>query len=90
VKRTSGLYNQRGHVYFQYITCHHHCHTPCISEIFTLCSQHSIVLIPNISFAEWIQFKINNKTNSVVLVHERTIPTGRPQLVGEVSANFCG
>jgi hypothetical protein len=27
-------------------------------------------------------------TNSVALVHERTIQTGRPQLVGEVSANF--
>jgi hypothetical protein len=23
-------------------------------------------------------------------VHERTIPTERPPLVGEVSANFCG
>jgi hypothetical protein len=28
--------------------------------------------------------------NSVTLVRERTIPTERPQLVGEVSANFCG
>ena len=27
---------------------------------------------------------INKQTNSVALVHERTIP------VGEVSANFCG
>jgi hypothetical protein len=27
-------------------------------------------------------------TNSVALVHERTIPTERPPLVGEVSANF--
>jgi hypothetical protein len=27
--------------------------------------------------------------NSVVLVRERTIPTERPPLVGEVSANFC-
>jgi hypothetical protein len=31
---------------------------------------------------------INN--NSVALVRERTIPTERPSLVGEVSANFCG
>jgi hypothetical protein len=31
------------------------------------------------------------KTNSVVWVRERTIPTERPQHVGEVSANFfCG
>jgi hypothetical protein len=29
------------------------------------------------------------KLNSVVWVHERTIPTERPPLVGEVSANFC-
>jgi hypothetical protein len=28
--------------------------------------------------------------NSVALVRERTIPTKRPPLVGEVSANFCG
>jgi hypothetical protein len=27
--------------------------------------------------------------NSMTLVHERTIPTERPPLVGEVSANFC-
>jgi hypothetical protein len=30
------------------------------------------------------------KTNSAALVRERTIPTERPPLVGEVSANFCG
>jgi hypothetical protein len=30
------------------------------------------------------------KLNSVALVRERTIPTERPPLVGEVSANFCG
>jgi hypothetical protein len=29
-------------------------------------------------------------TNSVALVRERIIPTERPPLVGEVSANFCG
>jgi hypothetical protein len=28
--------------------------------------------------------------NFVALVRERTIPTERPPLVGEVSANFCG
>jgi hypothetical protein len=28
--------------------------------------------------------------NSVALVSKRTIPTERPPLVGEVSANFCG
>jgi hypothetical protein len=30
------------------------------------------------------------KTNSVALVRKRTIRTERPQLVGEVSANFSG
>jgi hypothetical protein len=34
--------------------------------------------------------KKQNKTNSVALVQERTIPTERPPLIGEVSANFCG
>jgi hypothetical protein len=29
-------------------------------------------------------------TNSVAWVHEQTIPTERPPLVGEVNANFCG
>jgi hypothetical protein len=34
---------------------------------------------------------IQTKTlNSMALVRERTIPTGRPPPVGEVSANFCG
>jgi hypothetical protein len=33
---------------------------------------------------------IKFKENSVALVIERTIPTERPPLVGEVSANFCG
>jgi hypothetical protein len=30
------------------------------------------------------------QTNSVALARKRTIPTKRPPLVGEVSANFCG
>jgi hypothetical protein len=30
------------------------------------------------------------KLNSMVLVRERTIPTERPPLVGEVIANLCG
>jgi hypothetical protein len=32
----------------------------------------------------------NNNNNSVALVRERTIPTERPLLIGEGSANFCG
>jgi hypothetical protein len=31
-----------------------------------------------------------HKKNSMVSVRERTIPTERPPLVGEVVANFCG
>jgi hypothetical protein len=30
-----------------------------------------------------------NKLNSVAVARKRTIPTERPPLVGEVSANFC-
>jgi hypothetical protein len=33
---------------------------------------------------------IHKKKNSMVWVRERTIPTERPPLVGEVIANFCG
>jgi hypothetical protein len=32
---------------------------------------------------------IKKKLNSVALFRKRTIPTERPPLVGEVSANFC-
>jgi hypothetical protein len=37
-------------------------------------------------------YQVSNKkkTNSMVWVHERTIPTERPLLLGEVIANFCG
>jgi hypothetical protein len=30
------------------------------------------------------------KKNFVALVRKRTIPTGQPPRVGEVSANYCG
>jgi hypothetical protein len=33
---------------------------------------------------------IKQKKNSLALFRKRTIPTERPPLVGEVSANFCG
>jgi hypothetical protein len=36
------------------------------------------------------QKKKKGKLNSVALVHQRTIPTERPPLVGEVSENFYG
>jgi hypothetical protein len=32
---------------------------------------------------------IKKNLNSVAVVRKRTIPTERPPLVGEVSANFC-
>jgi hypothetical protein len=34
--------------------------------------------------------RYNKQTNYMVWVRERTIPTERPPLVGEVIANFCG
>jgi hypothetical protein len=36
------------------------------------------------------QRKKQKQTNSVVSVRKQTIPTERPPLVGEVSANFSG
>jgi hypothetical protein len=36
-----------------------------------------------------ITYTKNEKLNSVALARKRTIPTERPPLVGEVSANFC-
>jgi hypothetical protein len=35
-------------------------------------------------------FEIKGRKNSAALVRKRTIPTERPPLVGEVSANFSG
>jgi hypothetical protein len=37
-----------------------------------------------------VYVKVRKKLNSVALVRKRTIPTERPHLFGEVSANFCG
>jgi hypothetical protein len=36
------------------------------------------------------RYRVTTKLNSVARVSERTIPTERLPLVGEVSANFCG
>jgi hypothetical protein len=43
-------------------------------------------------FASIICYKdsLKLKLNSVAWVRELTIPTERPPLAGEVSANFCG
>jgi hypothetical protein len=40
------------------------------------------------SHLAWNRHK--KRANSVALVRERTIPTQRPPLIGEVSANVCG
>jgi hypothetical protein len=37
-----------------------------------------------------LQGRTQVKLNSVALVRKRTMPTERPPLVDEVSANFCG
>jgi hypothetical protein len=34
--------------------------------------------------------KLKKKLNSMIWVRERTIPTERPPLVGEVISNLCG
>jgi hypothetical protein len=36
------------------------------------------------------KLQLKTKLNSVAVVRKRTIPTKRPSLVGEVTANFCG
>jgi hypothetical protein len=53
----------------------------------TLCSPFCRIIC--ISMCFYI-ITVNDKLNSVVWVRERTIPTERPPLVGEVSASFCG
>jgi hypothetical protein len=76
---------------------------PC-SYTFMLCVSGSLVgssKFPEIVIAwKWRQciipkhrcpsVKPLKKLNSMVRVRERTIPTERPPLVGEVIANFCG
>jgi hypothetical protein len=58
------------------------------------CTQDAInIWYPLLKMIIWVltglkQYKL--KLNSVVWVRERTIPTERPPLVGEVIANFCG
>jgi hypothetical protein len=37
-----------------------------------------------------VVFVLIKKLNSVALIRERTIPTERQPLIGEVSANVCG
>jgi hypothetical protein len=44
----------------------------------------------SIRFLSLSSNKMLLKLNSVAVVRKRTIPTERPQLVGEVSAKICG
>jgi hypothetical protein len=41
-------------------------------------------------FPSLLAYVVNIWRNSVAVARKRTIPTERPPLVGEVSANFCG
>jgi hypothetical protein len=46
----------------------------------------------SVPFEAFTRFRMNvkKKLNSVALVRKQTIPTERPPLDGEVSANLCG
>jgi hypothetical protein len=44
----------------------------------------------SVRFYSALRAKTKKKLNSMVCVRERTIPTERPPLIGEVIANFCG
>jgi hypothetical protein len=52
--------------------------------------------VPSVTYKVYFpsaDFQFNNKNyifNSGVLVSQRTLPTKRPPLVGEVNANFSG
>jgi hypothetical protein len=59
-------------------------HVTWLSDYLTLCAENTS------EQSEVGVFANNLKLNSVALVRKRTIPTERPPLVGEVSANFCG
>jgi hypothetical protein len=60
---------------------------------FTKLVEQNPILEANSSFwflKYYIVTDYKKKLNSVALVRKRTIPTERPPLVGEVSANLCG
>jgi hypothetical protein len=59
-------------------------HCKRLKSLIALCKQHVSITLCN----EMETININK--NSVALVRERTIPTERLPLVGEVSSNFCG
>jgi hypothetical protein len=58
------------------------CTEKCISRLYLYIS---IIHFKKKQDVDWVL-----QLNSMALVHKQTIPTKRPPLVGEVSANFCG
>jgi hypothetical protein len=57
----------------------------CYEELY----HHDPVLLPPV-FPQTPDYVAKLKLNSLAVVRKRTIPTERPPLVGEVSANLCG
>jgi hypothetical protein len=63
----------------------------CVSSVFVLSCVGSGLASGRSPSKESYRLSIkNNKLNSVAVIRKRTIPTERPPLVGEVSANLCG
>jgi hypothetical protein len=44
----------------------------------------------NVAFSKSVIIIVIINNNSRAFLRERTIPTERPPLVGEISADFCG
>jgi hypothetical protein len=64
-----------------------------VSPVSQVPRQCPLVLLPEVMHMIGINFTImfeEKKLNSVAVVRKRTIPTERPPLFGEVSANLCG
>jgi hypothetical protein len=59
------------------------------SSIFSL-PGHSVYVVQYLYLYTFCHYNMYLLTNSVAWVRERTIPTERLLLVGEVNANFCG
>jgi hypothetical protein len=83
---------------YQPIVCSHGILKQWYSNLFSVCiSPHvsslqlctpSKLLVYNSSYTQSIIYTL--LTYSVAVVRKRTIPTERPPIVGEASANFCG
>jgi hypothetical protein len=68
-----------------YLTCTYTCHPDCGTSI----TQTTVNDDNDDDDDDNNNNNNNNNNNSVALVSERTIPTERQPLVGQVSANFC-